>query len=88
MAESGLPGYENSTWSGIGVPAGTPPPIVERLNREIVAVLQLPDVQERFAAEGSVPVGGTPARFRDYLRAEIAKYGKLIRAAGIKAEAG
>jgi tripartite-type tricarboxylate transporter receptor subunit TctC len=86
MIEAGLPGYENSTWSGIGAPAGTPTPIVDRMNRELAAALQQPDVQERFTAEGSIPIGGTPARFRDYLRAEIAKYGKLVRSAGIKPE--
>ncbi|MSQ72895.1 MAG: tripartite tricarboxylate transporter substrate binding protein [Betaproteobacteria bacterium] len=88
MAEAGVPGYENSTWSGIGAPAGTPQPIIERLNREFMAALQLADVQERFATEGSIVLGSTSAQFRDYLRLEIAKYGKLIREVGIKAEEG
>jgi tripartite-type tricarboxylate transporter receptor subunit TctC len=84
--ESGVPGYENSTWSGIGTPAGTPQPVVERLNREFTAVLAHPDVRERFSAIGSVVLGGTPDQFRSYLRAEFAKYGKLIRATGIKVD--
>ena len=86
IAESGVPGFENSTWSGIGAPAATPPAIVERLNREIGEAMQLSDVKERFLTESSVPIGGTPARFREYLRVEIAKYGKLIRQAGIKVD--
>lgn len=88
IAEAGVPGYENSTWSGIGAPVGTPPPIIERLNREFAAVLQMPDVQERFAAGGSIALGGTPAQFRDYLKSELGKYGRLIREAGIKVEGG
>ncbi|MBC7780087.1 MAG: tripartite tricarboxylate transporter substrate binding protein [Proteobacteria bacterium] len=88
MTEAGVPGYENSTWSGIGAPAGTPASIIERLNRDFAATLQMPDVQERFSTEGSIPIGGTAASFRDYLKAEIVKYGKLIRQAGIKVEGG
>jgi tripartite-type tricarboxylate transporter receptor subunit TctC len=86
IAESGVPGYENSTWSGLGAPAGTPPGVVERLNREFAAVMQMADVQQRFSAGGSIVMGGTPAQFRDYLSVELAKYGKLVREAGIKAE--
>ena len=86
IAESGVPGFENSTWSGIGAPAATPSAIVDRLNREIGEAMQLGDVKERFLTESSVPIGGTPARFREYLRVESAKYSKLIRQAGIKVE--
>ena len=86
MAEAGVPGYENVTWSAIAAPAGTPPAIIERLNREFNAAMQLPNVKERFGVEGSIPIGGPPAQLRDYLKREIAKYGKLITAAGIKAE--
>lgn len=86
ISESGVPGYENSTWSGIGAPAGTPMPVIERLNREVAAALQMPDVQQRFSAGGSIVMGGTPGEFRDYLNSELSKYGKLVREAGIKAQ--
>jgi len=87
VAESGVPGYESSTWTAMGAPARTPRPIIERLNRELAAILQLPDVQERYAAGGSTATGGTPEQFRDYLQSELAKFSKLIKEAGIKAEA-
>jgi tripartite-type tricarboxylate transporter receptor subunit TctC len=86
ISESGVPGYENSTWSGIGAPAGTPMPVIERLNRELAAALQMPDVQQRFSAGGSIVMGGTSGEFRDYLNSELSKYGKLVREAGIKAQ--
>ncbi|MCW5603048.1 MAG: tripartite tricarboxylate transporter substrate binding protein [Burkholderiales bacterium] len=87
ISEAGVPGYENSTWSGLSAPAGTPQPIIERVNREFASVLQMPDVQERFAAGESIVMGGTPEQFRDYLKLELSKYGKLIRESGIKPEA-
>jgi tripartite-type tricarboxylate transporter receptor subunit TctC len=88
VAESGVPGYENSSWTGVGVPARTPQAIVQRLNGELAAVLQMPDIQERHAVAGSVIAGGTPEQFRDYLRAEYAKFGKLVKEAGIRDAAG
>ena len=88
IAEAGVPGYENSTWSGIGAPARTPRPIIERLNKEFMAVLQMPDVRQRFAAGGSTVTGGTPEQFHDILKSELAKFGKLVKAAGIKPESG
>lgn len=88
VAEAGVAGYESSTWTAIGAPARTPHAIVERLNREVAAVLQLPDIQERSAAMGSVITGGTPEWFQDYLGAELVKYGKLVKQAGIKPEGG
>lgn len=86
IAESGVPGYENSTWSAIGAPAGTPQPVIDRLNAEFAGALQMADVQQRFSARGSIVMGGTPAQFRDYLNSELTKYGKLVREAGIKAQ--
>ena len=84
IAESGVPGYENSSWTGIGVAARTPRAVVQRLNAEFAAVLQTPDIQERHSNSGSVIVGGTPEQFRDYIRTEYAKFGKLVKEAGIK----
>jgi len=87
IAESGVAGYENSTWNGISAPANTPPAVVLRLNREFNEILKLADVKEAARVEGSTIVGGSPAQFRDYLKRESAKYGKLVRDAGIKGEA-
>ncbi len=87
MAESGVPGYENSTWNGISAPAKTPPAVVLKLNREFNEILKLPEVKEAARVEGSSIVGGPPEQFRDYLKREYAKYGKLVRDAGIKGEA-
>ena len=88
IAESGVAGYESSTWTAIGAPARTPRAIVQRLNQEINTVLQMRDIQERFAAGGSTVTGGTPEEFRDYLKSELAKFQKLVKEAGIKGEAG
>jgi tripartite-type tricarboxylate transporter receptor subunit TctC len=87
VAEAGVPGYENTTWNGIGAPARTQRPIIERLNKELTAILQMPDIKEAMRVEGTTITGGTPERFRDYLKSEFAKYGKLIREAGIKTDA-
>ena len=84
VAEAGVPGYESTTWTAVGAPARTPPPVIERLNREINAVLKLPETHERAAAMGSVITGGTPEWFRDTLASELAKYGKLVKQAGIR----
>ncbi len=86
VAEAGVPGYENSTWTGIGAPPKTPRAITERLNKELAAVLQLPDVQQIARNDGSVITGGTPGDFHGLLKSELAKFGKLVKAAGIKPE--
>ena len=86
IAESGLPGYENSTWTGIGAPPKTPRAITDRLNREINAVLQTPEVQALAKNDGSIITGGTPEQYHERLKAELVKFGKLVKAAGIKAE--
>jgi tripartite-type tricarboxylate transporter receptor subunit TctC len=88
IAEAGVPGYENAIWSAVGAPARTPQAIVARLNREIGAILQTPEMHERFTAGGSTITGGTPQQFHDYLKSEHAKFGKLIRETGIKPEQG
>ena len=88
VAEAGLTGYENSTWSALGMAARTPQPIIERLNKEINAILQLPEVQEAARADGSMITGGTPEQFREILKSELAKFGRLIKQAGIKGDAG
>jgi tripartite-type tricarboxylate transporter receptor subunit TctC len=88
IAESGVPGYENSTWTAIGAPARTPRPLIQRLNEDVNAVLRMRDVQDRFAVGGSTVTGGTPEDFGEYLKSELTKFRKLVNDAGIKAETG
>jgi tripartite-type tricarboxylate transporter receptor subunit TctC len=84
VAESGVPGYEIMPWSGYVVPAKVSNEIVMRLNAELNKALVSPAVSERMAAMGSTPVGGTPEQFSEHLRKEIAKWARVIKAAGIK----
>jgi tripartite-type tricarboxylate transporter receptor subunit TctC len=86
LAESGLTGYDISSWFGLFAPANTPAPVVEKIYRETAKVLQSPDVRERFSREGAEPVASTPAEFGAYVRSEFAKYAKLVRDTGIKAD--
>ena len=84
IAEAGLPGYETITWFGFVAPAGTPAPVIARLNSDILKVLQSTDVRRTFAAQGIEALGGTPEQFAAYIRDEIAKWAKVIRTAGMR----
>ena len=84
IAEAGVPGYESSAWWGVLVPRGTPPAIVERLNREIVRVLGMDETRERLAALGADTVGSSPKELGDFLRAETARWKDVITKAKIK----
>jgi tripartite-type tricarboxylate transporter receptor subunit TctC len=84
IAESGYPGFEAATWSGLVAPAGTPAPVVERLNAEVNRALGRPEMVEKLREDGSTPLGGTPQRFAEFIRAEHAKWGAVVREAGIK----
>ena len=86
VAETGLPGYEASTWYGVIAPAGTSRAAVTRLNAEIVKVLQVPDVRERLIAQGIDPVGNSPDEFAAYIKSEIGKWAKIIKSTGVTAE--
>jgi len=86
MRESGVPDYEISGWYGLMAPAATPLAIVNKLNQAIVRILRTPETHERLAVDGSEPVGSTSAQFGDHIRKEIAKWRKLIRELGIRAE--
>lgn len=86
LAESGVPGYEANNWNGIVVPARTPKPVIERLHREIAAVLAESAVADRMVKSALDPIGDTPAEFARYLRQEAGKWGKLVKEAGIRAE--
>jgi len=86
VAESGLKGYETITWFGVVAPAKTPPAIIMRLNAEITKVLALPDVRNQFGNQGIEVLGGTSEQFASTIRDEIAKWAKVIRLSGVKAE--
>jgi tripartite-type tricarboxylate transporter receptor subunit TctC len=83
VAESGVPGYESLSWSGIAAPAATPPEIVARLNREINAILASPDMRQKLAEQGADAVGGTPEAFGEHIARERQKWAKVVRDAAI-----
>ena len=86
IAESGLPGYEVTNWYGVMVPAGVPKDILARLHTEIVRILQLPDVRQRFAGEGGDVAPNTPEQFAAFIRSEIAKWGKAVKDSGARVD--
>jgi len=81
-----LPGYEATAWYGLGAPTGTPPDIIDKLNKTTNAILADPKVEERFADLGATLLAGSPADFGKLLADETEKWAKVIRAANIKAE--
>ena len=86
VAESGLPGYVVEAWYGVMTPAGTPRPVIDRLATELARIVQAPDVRETLRAQGTEAVGSTPEEFSRYLRAEIDKWSKTVKAQGLRAE--
>ena len=84
IAETGVPGYDVATWYGVLAPAGTPKPIVDRLNREIVAILKTPEVRQKLQDDGAEVVAGTPAAFEKMMRAELEKWSKVVKATGAR----
>ena len=86
VAEAGVPGFEAITWHGVVVPAATPAPLVERVNRDIVGVLGMADLRERLAALGAEVVAGTPREFTEYIAAEIPKWARVVRDSGARIE--
>ena len=86
VAESGIPGYETTSWHGVVVPAGTPNPVVKRLYTELRQITQQPDVKDRFAQDGTQVVGSTPEEYAATVKSESAKWEKIIKAAGIRPE--
>jgi tripartite-type tricarboxylate transporter receptor subunit TctC len=85
VAES-LPGYDAATWGGILAPAGTPKDIVAKLNASINAALKMPDVRAKLEGVGIEIQGGTPEQFGNVIKAEVEKWGRIVSAAGIKAD--
>jgi tripartite-type tricarboxylate transporter receptor subunit TctC len=86
FAEAGVPGYEVNAWYSMHAPAGVPKSVIAEVNRELVRILKLPDIQQRLKALGSEGIGNTPAEFDKFVRAESAKYAKAIRDANIRVE--
>jgi len=86
VAESGVPGFEASNWTGMFAPAGTPPAIVEKLNAEVQRIMKLPDVQARMAEGGLLYQPMTVAQFSGFVKSEVAKWGAVVKQTGAKAE--
>jgi tripartite-type tricarboxylate transporter receptor subunit TctC len=86
MAESGVPGFDVSTWFGVFAPAGTPPAIVARLNEALTAALRTPEMAERLARMGAEPAPTTPQQFAELVARELAKYQKVVQFSGARVD--
>ena len=86
ISESGLPGFEASSWFGVLAPAGTPAPIVARINAEVNKWLQSADAREKLLAQGAEAAGGSPEQFAAHIRAETDKWAKVVKASGAKVD--
>jgi len=86
VAEAGLPDFEVTTWYGVLAPAGTPRNVINRLNGELVKIMHAPELKEKLTATGTEPLTSTPDEFAAYIQKEIAKWGDVIRKAGVKAD--
>ncbi len=86
VAESGLPGYEVILWYGIFLPAKAPRAIVQRLNQEIVMIMNTPEMRARLAPEGGVAVGNTPEQFQEVIKADVKRWAEVVKNAGISAD--
>ncbi|MCD0505360.1 tripartite tricarboxylate transporter substrate binding protein [Bordetella petrii] len=86
LAQAGVDGYDASSWFGLLAPAGTPPAIVEQVQRDVAKVLQIPAVRERFATLGAVPSGNTPAQFKQFMAAEARKWAEVVEQSGARVD--
>ena len=84
--EAGVAGYEATIWLGLMAPVKTPKAIVDKLNAEVIKVINRPDVKESWAKQGAVPMPMSPAEFEKYLRADIAKWAEVVKVSGAKLE--
>ncbi|MBI2291939.1 MAG: tripartite tricarboxylate transporter substrate binding protein [Betaproteobacteria bacterium] len=86
VAEAGVPGYEVTSWNGILIPAGAPADVIRRLNGKLNKIINAPDMNARMIEFGYEPVGGPPEKFGEHIRAEIAKWAPVVKAAGVKVD--
>lgn len=86
VAEAGVPGYDANAWFGVFAPAGTPQPVVNRLNAEIVKIVKMPEVHDRFMALGAEPAGTTAGEFGAFFRSEVAKWAKVVKSSGAQVD--
>ena len=86
MAEAGLPGFDIATWFGLLAPAGTPPEVIAKWNAEVTKILNSPEMRERLTAQGAEPAPTTPDAFAAFIRSEIPKYARIVKASGAKVD--
>ena len=86
VSEAGLTGYDSTSWNGVFAPAGTPKEIIDRLNRELRAILESPETRKFFADQGAEAGGGTPEQLASFVRAETAKWSKVVKDSGAKVD--
>ncbi|HSQ03418.1 MAG TPA: tripartite tricarboxylate transporter substrate binding protein [Burkholderiales bacterium] len=86
VAEAGVPGFEVTVWYGVLAPAATPQAVITRLHGELVRIVQLPDIRERWATLGADPLTNTPTEFAAFLKADIGKWAKVVKESGAKAD--
>ena len=86
ISEAGLTGYEAGNWFCVFAPAGTPAPVVERLNGAINAAMSSPQMKDRLQSQGAEPQSGTPQQLAELVKSELAKYAKIVKAANIRVE--
>ena len=86
VAESGVAGFDASSWFGLTGPAGIPREITMKISADIARVLKVPEMRDRFIAQGADPVGSTPDEFSAYMRSETAKWARLVKASGARAD--
>lgn len=86
VAESGMPGFDVSTWFGMLAPRGTPKEIIDRLDGEVRKIVRMADVRARLISQGADPIGSTPEEFRAYLKSELVKWEKAVKAVGVRIE--
>jgi tripartite-type tricarboxylate transporter receptor subunit TctC len=86
VAESGFPGFEDTTWVGVFAPSRTPPEIIARINTEVNSILKNPEFQSKLAGIGFEPMGGTSAEAAEFLKTELSKWARVVRETGAKAD--
>jgi tripartite-type tricarboxylate transporter receptor subunit TctC len=86
VAESGVPGYEVTSWNGVLAPAATPPDVIKRLNTDLNKIISAPDMSKRMIEFGFEPVGGPPEKFGEFIRAETAKWAPVVKRAGVRVD--